>query len=84
MLNKLKEWHKEELADQKKYLEMANDSPDVYKGIFKDIAKEEGLHAKLLEAIINDYEKNNKVEESIVQKEPVVQEEPKHFFSSSN
>ena len=55
MLKELKEWHQEELNDSKKYMEMAEKAPDEYKGIFKDIAKEENTHANLLEAIIKDW-----------------------------
>lgn len=55
MLNKLKEWHEEELADEIKYMEFSKEAPEAYKSIFRDISREEGSHARILEAIINDY-----------------------------
>ena len=58
MLKELEEWHKEELADQQKYIDMSNKAPDEYKSIFMDIAREEASHAVLLEAIIKDHKKH--------------------------
>lgn len=54
MLKELKEWLKEEISDENKYLEMAEKAPDKYKGILRDIGNEERNHAKLLKEILDD------------------------------
>ena len=64
MLKQLEEWHKEEIADSEKYNKMAETSPEEYKCIFRDISKEESIHAHLLEKIIEDYKKHCSCEEN--------------------
>lgn len=54
MLKELKEWLKEEISDENKYLEMAEKAPDKYKSILRDIGYEEKNHAKLLKEILDD------------------------------
>lgn len=54
MLKEIREWLKEEISDENKYLEMAEKAPDKYKGILRDIGNEERNHAKLLKEILDD------------------------------
>lgn len=74
MLKELEEWHKEELADEIKYMEMSKTAPEEYKSIFRDISREEGSHARILEMIINDINKHCSVEEKPEEENTVVDE----------
>lgn len=74
MLKELEEWHKEELADEIKYMEMSKIAPEEYKSIFRDISREEGSHARILEMIINDINKHCLVEEKPEEENTVVDE----------
>lgn len=74
MLKELEEWHKEELADEIKYMEMSKTAPEEYKSIFRDISRKEGSHARILEMIINDINKHCLVEEKPEEESTVVDE----------
>lgn len=74
MLKELKEWHEEELADEIKYMEMSKVVPEEYRSIFRDISREEGSHARILEMIINDINKHCPVEEKPEEENTVVDE----------
>lgn len=74
MLKELKEWHEEELADEIKYMEMSKVVPEEYRSIFRDISREEGSHARILEIIINDISKHCLVEEKPEEENTVVDE----------
>lgn len=77
MLKELEEWHKEELADEIKYMEMSKTAPEEYKSIFRDISREEGSHARILEMIINDINKHCPAEEKPEEEENTVVDEIK-------
>lgn len=74
MLKELEKWHKEELADEIKYMEMSKTAPEEYKSIFRDISREEGSHARILEMIINDINKHCPAEEKPEEENTVVDE----------
>jgi rubrerythrin len=78
MLKELEEWHKEELADEEKYMEMSKKAPKEYQGIFRDISREEGSHARILEAIINDYKDVYDCDETIESNNDTAADEIKH------
>lgn len=63
MFKELKEWHEEELADEQKYMEMSKVAPEEYKSIFRDISREEGSHARILDMILKDYKEHCECDE---------------------
>ena len=71
LLQEFDDFHKEELADVDKYLAIAERVPEKYKGIFRDISREEKTHADVIEEIIEDYKSCCPNEEEIKEKEHI-------------